>query len=72
MQVFHLAWLSLYAVFTAPPILPALVLVPSDSSAAALGSLSAMLVGRLTMGPTYDLLGPRRTSGWLASFARWR
>uniref|UniRef100_A0A0E0JJX5 Major facilitator superfamily (MFS) profile domain-containing protein n=1 Tax=Oryza punctata TaxID=4537 RepID=A0A0E0JJX5_ORYPU len=70
-QAFHLAWMSLFAcffaAFAAPPILPAmrpaLVLAPSDSSAAAVGSLSATLVGRLSMGPACDLLGPRRASG---------
>lgn len=70
-QAFHLAWLSLFAcffaAFAAPPILPALrpalVLAPSDASAAAVGSLAATLVGRLAMGPACDLLGPRRASG---------
>uniref|UniRef100_A0ACD5VN84 Uncharacterized protein n=1 Tax=Avena sativa TaxID=4498 RepID=A0ACD5VN84_AVESA len=70
-QAFHLAWLSLFAcffaAFAAPPILPALrpalVLAPSDASSAAVGSLSAALVGRLAMGPACDLLGPRRASG---------
>lgn len=70
-QAFHLAWLSLFAcffaAFAAPPILPALrpalVLAPSDAAAAAVGSLSATLVGRLAMGPACDLLGPRRASG---------
>ncbi|KAF7101828.1 hypothetical protein CFC21_104422 [Triticum aestivum] len=70
-QAFHLAWLSLFAcffaAFAAPPILPALrpalVLAPADASAAAVGSLSAALVGRLAMGPACDLLGPRRASG---------
>jgi NNP family nitrate/nitrite transporter-like MFS transporter len=70
-QAFHLAWLSLFAcffaAFAAPPILPALrpslVLAPSDAPAAAVGSLSATLVGRLAMGPACDLLGPRRASG---------
>ncbi|CAD6231220.1 unnamed protein product [Miscanthus lutarioriparius] len=75
-QAFHLAWLSLFAcffaAFAAPPILlalrPALVLAPSDS-AAAVGSLSATLVGRLAMGPTCDLLGPRRASGFASLLA---
>ncbi|PUZ56234.1 hypothetical protein GQ55_5G278800 [Panicum hallii var. hallii] len=70
-QAFHLAWLSLFAcffaAFAAPPILPALrpalVLAPTDAPAAAVGSLSATLVGRLAMGPACDLLGPRRASG---------
>ncbi|EAZ12277.1 hypothetical protein OsJ_02167 [Oryza sativa Japonica Group] len=70
-QAFHLAWMSLFAcffaAFAAPPILPAmrpaLVLAPSDASAAAVASLSATLVGRLAMGPACDLLGPRRASG---------
>uniref|UniRef100_A0A0D9V1V6 Major facilitator superfamily (MFS) profile domain-containing protein n=1 Tax=Leersia perrieri TaxID=77586 RepID=A0A0D9V1V6_9ORYZ len=70
-QAFHLAWLSLFAcffaAFAAPPILPALrpalVLSPSDSSAAAVASLAATLVGRLAMGPACDILGPRRASG---------
>ncbi|CAO2165210.1 unnamed protein product [Urochloa humidicola] len=70
-QAFHLAWLSLFAcfftAFAAPPILPALrpslVLAPSDAPAAAVGSLTATLVGRLAMGPACDLLGPRRASG---------
>ncbi|GJM94164.1 hypothetical protein PR202_ga10783 [Eleusine coracana subsp. coracana] len=70
-QAFHLAWLSLFAcffaAFAAPPILPALrpalVLSPSDAPAAAVGSLTATLVGRLAMGPACDLLGPRRASG---------
>ncbi|XP_062213199.1 probable high-affinity nitrate transporter 2.4 [Phragmites australis] len=70
-QAFHLAWLSLFAcffaAFAAPPILPALrpalVLAPSDAPAAAVGSLSATLVGRLAMGPACDLLGPSRASG---------
>ncbi|CAL4949276.1 unnamed protein product [Urochloa decumbens] len=70
-QAFHLAWLSLFAcfftAFAAPPILPALrpslVLAPSDAPAAAVGSLTATLVGRIAMGPACDLLGPRRASG---------
>ncbi|GJN18628.1 hypothetical protein PR202_gb05804 [Eleusine coracana subsp. coracana] len=70
-QAFHLAWLSLFAcffaAFAAPPILPALrpalVLSPSDAPAAAVGSLTATLVGRLAMGPACDILGPRRASG---------
>ncbi|KAL5223239.1 hypothetical protein ABZP36_027952 [Zizania latifolia] len=70
-QAFHLAWLSLFAcffaAFAAPPILPAmrpaLLLAPADAAAAAVGSLSATLVGRLAMGPACDLLGPRRASG---------
>lgn len=76
-QAFHLAWLSLFAcffaAFAAPPILPALrpalVLSPSDAPAAAVGSLSATLVGRLAMGPACDLLGPRRASGWASLLA---
>ncbi|CAO2179574.1 unnamed protein product [Urochloa humidicola] len=70
-QAFHLAWISLFAcfftAFAAPPILPALrpsfVLAPSDAPAAAVGSLTATLVGRLAMGPACDILGPRRASG---------
>jgi MFS transporter, NNP family, nitrate/nitrite transporter len=76
-QAFHLASLSLFAcffaAFAAPPILPALrpalVLTPSDAPAAAVGSLSATLVGRLTMGPACDLLGPRRASGFASLLA---
>ncbi|ONM41423.1 probable high-affinity nitrate transporter 2.4 [Zea mays] len=76
-QAFHLAWLSLFAcffaAFAAPPILPALrpalVLAPSDAPAAAVGSLSATLVGRLAMGPACDLLGPRRASGFASLLA---
>ncbi|CAO2190670.1 unnamed protein product [Urochloa humidicola] len=70
-QAFHLAWFSLFAcfftAFAAPPILPALrpslVLAPSDAPAAAVGSLTATLVGRLAVGPACDILGPRRASG---------
>lgn len=76
-QAFHLAWLSLFAcffaAFAAPPILPALrsalVLAPSDAPAAAVGSLSATLVGRLAMGPACDLLGPRRASEFASLLA---
>ncbi|AQK70872.1 High affinity nitrate transporter 2.7 [Zea mays] len=75
-QAFHLAWLSLFvcffAAFAAPPILPALrpalVLMPSDAPAAAVGSLSATL---LVMPLAYELvlrLGVPITVAWRVTY----
>lgn len=70
MLSFHLAWLSLFtcyfSAFAAPPLLPvirdSLSLTASSAAASAISGAAGTIIGRLSMGPACDLLGPRIAS----------